>query len=102
MANLLTAATATGAGSTMPREAGHTSILASGTTSSGAGAATINIEVSNVGTEWVVAGTLSLTLATTITTTVNTDGFNLFAGWHYIRANVTAISGTGAAVTVTI
>jgi len=78
------------------------SIMGYGTTSAGAGAATINIEVSNDGVAWVVAGTLSLTLATTITTTTNTDGFTLDAGWPLIRANVTAISGTDAAVTVTI
>lgn len=102
MPKLLDAATTTGAGGVVTRAPGHTSVLASGTTSAGAGAATINIEVSNAGTEWVVAGTLTLVLATTITTTTNTDGFNINAGWRYIRANVTAISGTNAAVTVTI
>lgn len=102
MAKLLDAATATGAGSSVQRATGLTSVFAYGTTSSGAGAATINIEVSNDGTYWVVAGTISLVLATTVTTGTNTDGFNINAAWPYVRGNVTAISGTDAAVTVTI
>lgn len=102
MAKLIDAATVTGAGSKIGRKPGLTSVLGYGTTASGAGAATINIEVSNEGTQWVVAGTLTLTLATTVTTGTNTDGFNINAGWSFIRANVTAISGTGAAVTVTV
>lgn len=102
MAKLLDAATVTGAGSTIGLKPGPHSILGYGTTSGGSGSATINIEVSNDGNQWVVAGTISLTLATTVTTTTNTDGFSINAGWSFIRANVTAISGTGAAVTVTI
>lgn len=103
MAKLLNAATATGAGAPVSRSQGSiTSVFAWGTTSSGAGAATVNVEVSNDGAYWVVAGTFSLTLATTVTTGTNTDGFNINASWKYIRANVTAISGTGAAVTVEI
>ena len=102
MSKLLDAATTTGAGTMQERLAGHSSVLGSGTTSSGAGASVINIEVSNNGTNWVVAGSLSLVLATTIATTTNTDGFNINAGWKFIRANVISISGTGAAVTVSI
>ncbi len=99
---LLNAATATGAGTAYELGRGIHSVFAWGKTSSGAGAATINIEVSNDGTYWVVAGTFSLTLATTVTTGTNTDGFNINAGWKLVRANCTAISGTGAQVTVTI
>lgn len=103
MAKLVDAATATGAhGSSARSGEMPTSVMGYGTTSAGAGAATIDIEVSNDGVAWVVAGTISLTLATTITTTTNTDGFNINAGWSMIRGNVTAISGTDAAVTVTI
>ena len=102
MANLLTAATATGAGSTMPRAAGQSSILGYGITSAGAGAATVAIEVSNDGTNWKTSGTLTLKLATTVTTDTNTDTHLIDAAWAYVRANVTAISGTNAAVTVTI
>lgn len=99
---LLDAVTTTGAGSSKARQNPLSSVLGWGTTTAGAGSATVAIEVSNDGTNWVVAGTLSLTLATTVTTTTNTDGFNINADWAYIRANVTAISGTGAAVTVSI
>ena len=103
MAKLIDAKTTTGVSSAVPRDPSiPTGVLGWGVTSAGAGAATIAIEVSNDGTNWVVAGTLSLTLATTVTTTTNTDGFNINAGWKHMRANVTAISGTGAAVTVDI
>lgn len=102
MAKLLDSATVTGAGSAIGLKPGLNSILGYGTTTNGAGSATINIEVSNEGNQWVVAGTISLTLATTVTTTTNTGGFTINAGWKFVRANVTAISGTGAAVTVTI
>jgi len=103
MATLISAATATGAGSAIQREPGYTSFLGHGTTTAGAGAATINIEVAQTSDgPWLVAGTITLVLATTITTTTNTDGFNINAGWRFMRANVTAISGTGAAVTVMI
>lgn len=33
-------------------------------------------------------------------TTINADGFTTAAPWRYVRANITAISGTGAAVNV--
>lgn len=102
MAKLLDAATSTVTGSSVPRASGLTSVFAYGSTSSGSGSATIPVEVSNDGVYWVVAGTFSLTLATTITTGTNTDGFTINGGWQYIRARVTAISGTGAAVTVTV
>ena len=102
MANLLTAATATGAGSAMPRSSGKSAIFGSGTTSAGAGAATVAIEVSNDGTNWKTSGTLTLVLATTVTTDTNTDVHLIDAAWPYVRANITSISGTDAAVAVTI
>jgi len=103
MTKLVDAKTTTGVTGAVARDASlPTAVLGWGTTSAGAGAATINIEVSNDGSNWVVAGTITLTLATTVTTTTNTDGFNINAGWKFIRGNVTAISGTGAAVTVDI
>ena len=71
-----------------------------GETSAGAGAATIVIEVSNVeepgANDWITAGTINLTLATTRTT----DGFTMQAAWRNVRARVSAISGTNATVTV--
>lgn len=90
-------AVATGAGPTfnLPED-GLQTFQASGTTTSGAGAATIVIQVSNDNSNWITAGTITLTLGTSATT----DGFALSANWKHVRANLTAISGTGAAVTV--
>ena len=80
---------------------------ANGETSAGAGAATIIVEVSLVATpstdvsgdglaDWITAGTITLTLATTMAS----DGFALDAPWRWARARLSAISGTGAAVSV--
>lgn len=69
-----------------------------GTTSSGSGAATVLIEVSNDSTHFMTVGTISLTLGTSATQ----DGFVMEGSWAFVRASVTAISGTGAAVTVTM
>lgn len=68
-------------------------------TVSGTGAvtATVLIEVSNDGTNWcsTALGTISLS-----GTTSATDGMTSDAPWKYHRANITAISGTGATVQV--
>jgi len=61
----------------------------------GAVSATIVIEFSNDGINWIEGATITLS-----GTTSATDGFAVDAGWVYARANLTAISGTGAAVTV--
>lgn len=63
----------------------------------GAVTATVVIEVSNNGTTFFEAGTVTLS-----GTTVDADGFAINAKWAYTRTNVTAITGTGAAVTVTL
>lgn len=99
---LQSAATTATAGTAQPltMEQGKATFQAYGTTSAGAGAATIKIQVSNVdvpGTnDWLDAGTMTLTLGTTSTS----DGFAMDAAWVWVRSNVTAISGTGASVTV--
>jgi len=93
---LLDAATATGAGSTRNLLKKEATFQAFGTTASGSGAATILIQVSNDGTNWITAGTITLTLGTAATN----DGFASDAKWTFVRANVTALSGTGASVTV--
>ena len=96
---LLDAATATGAGGAVSRSGAKSAIEAHGTTSSGAGAATVVIQGRNDDTgAWLTLGTITLTLSTT----VSGDGFVLDAPWQQVRANVTAISGTGAAVTATM
>jgi hypothetical protein len=67
-----------------------------GRTSDGAGDASIDIEVSNDNQNWILLATIDLTLGTDTVT----DGFASAAAWLYVRANVTAISGTDAAVSV--
>ncbi len=73
---------------------------ASGATSSGAGSATVVIEVTNfenpTNADWLTLGTITLTLGTTRTS----DGFASLAAWAKYRARVSAISGTGASVDV--
>mgnify|MGYP007003532715 CR=1 FL=1 len=84
----------TGAGSSQRSKPVDKTFQAYGSTTSGSGSATIDIEVSNNNINWIVAGTITLTLGTTETS----DGFAVRASWIYARANVTAISGTGAKV----
>jgi len=76
--NILTAATTTGAGSIHLPWGTKRTFQAVGNTSAGAGSA------------------INLTLATTVAT----DGAASDAGWKYVRANVTTLTGTGANVTV--
>jgi hypothetical protein len=65
----------------------------------GAVTATVIIYVSNTGDDddWITAGTITLS-----GTTSDVDGFAMNAKWAYAKANVSAISGTDAAVTVTM
>jgi hypothetical protein len=93
---LLSAATSTGAGSSANAVCVDRTFQAVGVTTAGAGAATIKIQVSNDDTNWIDLGTITLTLSTTDAT----DGFASQAAWQHVRANITAISGTGASVTV--
>lgn len=106
---MITDAIATGAPGKRIRLTGpqHT-FQASGETSAGAGAATIQIQVSNADDPtvtavsgdphglWITAGTITLTLATT----VSSDGFAINAPWKWARAWISAISGTDATVNV--
>lgn len=66
-------------------------------TGTGAVTATVVIEVSLDGTNWcsTPAGTITLS-----GTTTSSDGFTTASSWKYVRANITAISGTGATVVV--
>jgi hypothetical protein len=95
---LLDAATTTVSGAAFKPPSRQRTFQVYGETSSGAGSATVVIEVSNIeapGTnDWILASTIVLTLSTTRTT----DGFASIAPWRNVRARVTAISGTGATV----
>jgi len=103
MQPLLKDATTTGAGSawherdTVPKYTyGYRSFQAIGSTSASTGAATVKIEVSEDGTNFITLATITLTLGTSATS----DGFAAANSWEYYRANLTAISGTGASVSV--
>lgn len=64
-------------------------------TGTGAVSATVVVQVSNYDGNWLDLGTLTLS-----GTTSASAGLALDAHWAYIRANLTAISGTGASVDV--
>lgn len=100
---LIDAATATSTGEKHGAWTHRQTYQATGFTTAGAGAATVQIWVSDVDNpstatdvDWVLLATISLTLATTS----STDGAASEAAWRWRRAKVSAISGTGASVTV--
>lgn len=95
---LQSAQTATNTGSAYSVWGTKWAFQAYGSTTASTGAATILIQVSNVDTDaaYITMGTITLTLGTTITA----DGFASDAPWKYVRAKVSAISGTGASVNV--
>lgn len=99
---LLSAVLVTGAGTGVRPFPVNKTFQAYGNTGSGSGAATIKIQGSDVpvptANDWVDLGTITLVLGTTSTT----DGFANASRWEWVRANVTAISGTGANVTATM
>lgn len=94
---LLNGVTGTGAGSAATLTTVNRVYHASGFTGTGAGSATVKVQGSmDGGTTWVDLGTITLTLATT----ASADGFASLAPWKQVRGNVTAISGTGATVSL--
>jgi len=64
-------------------------------TGTGAVTATVVIDCSNDGTNWCVTALGTITLSGT---TSVSDGFTTTAPWKFIRARVTAVTGTGATV----
>lgn len=95
-AALIAAATTTKTGDATgwPGDAASFQATVAGT---GAVTATVAIDVSNDGKGWLTLGTITLS-----GTTLATDGFVANARWRLARARVTAISGTDAAVDVTM
>jgi len=84
------------------KESPYSSFQAIATASSGTVTGTVLIQVSNeddtfngVKSNWITIATISLTGTTTAT-----DGFTTIAPWRYVRASVTAISGTSATIEV--
>ena len=91
---LLSSVTVTGAGSARPQSPAPVTFQAT-VTGSGTVSATVAIEVSNDGDNFITLGTITLSGTTTAT-----DGFASAANWSVVRANCTAISGTSAALSV--
>lgn len=98
---LLDAVTATGAGDKIALVGAKQSFQAIGSTASGSGSAVVRVEVSSKelptsDSDWLLAGTITLTLGTTATS----DGFVIDAAWKWARGKVSTLSGTGASVTL--
>lgn len=74
------------------------SVIASGAVSSGAGSATVVVRGSHDGVVWIVLATLTLALSTA----AFADGIGSTVPYRYVRADLTAISGTGAVVNATV
>lgn len=94
--------TTTGVGETFPlynKYTGQNKTIQIGVAGSGAVTATVQIEVSNDGTNFLYDAYSTYSLSGTTSAYV---GDVMDANWQFIRANVTAISGTSAAVTVII
>ena len=92
--SLLTNATAVGPGPWVERvwlSTAHDATV----TGTGTVTATVDIEVSLDGVNPIDKSPLTITLSGT---GADTDGDLISAPWPWVRANVTAISGTGAAV----
>jgi hypothetical protein len=96
VATILSAATATGAGSSKELQDGIKTIQAS-MSGTGSISATVVIEVSNDNVNWLSESDSTLSLTGTTTASA---GLMMSVNWKYLRANVTAISGTGASVNV--
>jgi expansin (peptidoglycan-binding protein) len=93
---LLSNVIATGASASVNLYSSRFTLQSSGTVTANSGAATILCEVSNDNVNWTSLGNVSLTLGTVSTNnTITVD-----AKFVWVRANVTAISGTNATVSV--
>jgi len=92
---LLSSVTSTGAGSSKAPVIDASKTFQAIVSGTGAVSATVAVEVSNDNVNFLTLGTITLSGTTTAT-----DGFASFATWSYVRGNVTAISGTGATVTL--
>jgi Tfp pilus assembly protein FimT len=86
----------TGAGSALVMTKNAKTFQATGNTTAGSGSASISIQGSNDGSNWDTIGTITLTLGTATTS----NSFTSNDRYNQHRANVTAISGTGASVSV--
>jgi hypothetical protein len=86
---------AAGAAAAVRAPDGNRTYQAWGATTSGSGSATIQIQgTNNGGITWDTIGTITLTLGASATS----DSFSSLDRFTMLRGNVTALSGTGAAV----
>lgn len=94
MATLLDSQTTVAAGAALPLSGAYHTFQGA-VTGTGTLSATVVVECSNDASNWLELGTLTLADDTP-------DGFAIAAPWAFVRARVSAISGTGAAVTVLV
>jgi hypothetical protein len=92
-----TAAPTTGVGVKHPQNSTYSRTFQAVVDGTGAVTATVVIQVSNDGTNYLTLGTITLSGITT-----STDGFASSAAWEHVRASLSAISGTSATVNVTM
>lgn len=93
---LLDGVLVTGAGTGKPMRAGPKTAQAK-VVGTGAVSATVKLQVANIDGQWEDLSTLTLS-----GTTAASAGASWVVPWAFVRGNVTAISGTGAAVTLVI
>jgi len=91
-----TTITASGSGPWIYKESPFSTFQACVDGTAGTQTATVTIECSDDGIHTCATVMGTITLSGTLTAS---DGFASTASWKYVRANVTAISGTGAVVT---
>jgi hypothetical protein len=96
--DLLQGATSTTTGDWKYKDSPYATVQAT-VVGTGAVTATVVIDVSNDATYAVSTALGTITLSGT---TSSSDGFTTTAPWKYLRARVTAISGTGATVAVNL
>lgn len=93
---LLNALLVTGAGVGAPLSSGAKTVQAL-VVGTGSVSATIKIQVANIDGQWLDLATITLS-----GTDSASDGTSWVVPWAFCRANCTAISGTGAALTVAL
>lgn len=99
IADTVTTNTTTGSTDLFKLPLGNTLTYQATITGSGAVSATVTIQVSNDGIGWLSDGTSTIALTGTNTAT---SGYTSTSPWQYVRATIASISGTNAAVTVSI
>lgn len=96
--DILSGATTTATGVAMYKDSPYSTFQAN-VAGSGAVSATVLIEGSNDGTLWSKTALATITLSAT---TSDTDGAFVTSTYKFVRARISAISGTGATVKVTM